>query len=83
MKPDLASTLPVHDHAAKPESSGCGGCCGHSHPAAKDTAHDAHDHDHNHDHGHEHGAVAPIDAATLARAKGRTTVRIEQMDCPT
>ena len=81
MKPDLASTLPVHDHAAKPETSGCGGCCGHSHPAAKDTHHDAHDHEHHH--GHEHEAVAPVDAATLARAKGRTKVRIEQMDCPT
>ncbi|WP_439893025.1 heavy metal translocating P-type ATPase (plasmid) [Ralstonia sp. 25C] len=83
MKPDLASTLPVHDHAAKPETSGCGGCCGHSHPAAKDTHHDAHDHGHDHDHGHEHEAAAPVDAATLARAKGRTKVRIEQMDCPT
>ena len=81
MKPDLASNLPVHDHAAKPETSGCGGCCGHSHPAAKDTPHDAHDHDH--EHGHAHEAVAPVDAATLARAKGRTKVRIEQMDCPT
>lgn len=91
MKPDLASTLPVHDHAAKPESSGCGGCCGHSHPVAKDTSPHAHgpahehDHDHGHDHAHAHApqAAAPVDAAARAAATGRTTVRIEQMDCPT
>lgn len=86
MKPDLASTLPVHDHA-KPETSGCGGCCGHAHPVARDTAHhahdDGHDHSHDHDHGHAHEAAAPVDASARAAATGRTTVRIEQMDCPT
>ena len=85
MKPDLASSLPAHNHAAKPEASGCGGCCGHTPPAAQDTAH--HDHDHGHDHAHDHShapeAPTPVDAAALARATGRTTLRIEQMDCPT
>jgi len=112
MKPDLASALLSHNHAAKPEASGCGGCCGHDHPVARESAdhahqpgngHDhGHDHEHDHDHEHEqadgkghscshdhahaHGpapVVAPIDAAVLARAKGRTKVRIQQMDCPT
>ncbi|MCO5400357.1 heavy metal translocating P-type ATPase [Ralstonia soli] len=82
MKPDLASTLPVHDHA-KPEASGCGGCCGHAHPVARDATHHAHDHGHDHDHDHAHEAAEPVDAAALAAATGRTTVRIEQMDCPT
>ena len=77
MKLDLASTLPVHDHAAKPEATGCGGCCGHEHPVARDTSHHAHDHDHVHE------AAAPVDAAARAAATGRTLVRIEQMDCPT
>lgn len=92
MKPDLASALPSHDHAAKPEASGCGGCCGHDHPVARETSHKAHDHDHDHahDHGHDHShaheiaaPIAPVDAAALARAKGRTKIRIQQMDCPT
>ncbi|CAJ0809581.1 heavy metal translocating P-type ATPase [Ralstonia flaminis] len=59
MKPDLASALPSHNHAAKPEVSGCGGCCGHDHPAARESADHAHkhgnDHDHGHDHEHDHG----------------------------
>ena len=85
MKPDLASTLPIHDHAAKSEASGCGGCCGHAHPVARDTPDHAHDHNHDrdHDHDHAHAAAAPVDAAARAAATGRTTVRIEQMDCPT
>ncbi|MFT0737439.1 heavy metal translocating P-type ATPase [Ralstonia wenshanensis] len=85
MKPDLASTLPVHDHA-KPEASGCGGCCGHAQPVARDTAQHAHDHEHDHhdhDHGHAPEAAAPVDAEARAAATGRTVVRIEQMDCPT
>jgi len=90
MKPDLATTLPVHDHA-KPEATGCGGCCGHAQPVARDAAqpahdhgHDHHDHDHHdHDHGHAPEAAAPIDAEARAAATGRTVVRIEQMDCPT
>jgi len=77
MKPDLASALPSHEHATQPETSGCGGCCGHAHPVARESAHDAHDHD------HAHPASAPSDAAARAGATGRTTVRIEQMDCPT
>ncbi|KHK57966.1 4-deoxy-4-formamido-L-arabinose-phospho-UDP deformylase [Ralstonia sp. A12] len=90
MKSDLASAMPSHDHAAKPEASGCGGCCGHDHPVARETSHKAHDHDHAHDHGHDHShaheaavPIAPVDAAALARAKGRTKIRIQQMDCPT
>lgn len=90
MKPDLASALPIHDHA-KPEAAGCGGCCGHAQPVASDVAEHAHDHDHHdhdhdhHDHGHGHApvAAAPVDAAARAAATGRTVVRIEQMDCPT
>ncbi|MGN8088031.1 heavy metal translocating P-type ATPase [Ralstonia sp. 22086] len=85
MKPDLASTLPVHDHA-KPEASGCGGCCGHAQPVARDTAQHAHDHEHDHhdhDHGHAPEAAAPVDAEARAAATGRTVLRIEQMDCPT
>ncbi|MCT7298667.1 cation-translocating P-type ATPase [Ralstonia sp. CHL-2022] len=90
MKPDLASALPVHDHA-KPEASGCGGCCGHAQPVARDAAqpahdhgHDHHDHDHHdHDHGQAPEAAAPLDAEARAAATGRTVVRIEQMDCPT
>ncbi|CAJ0815456.1 Potassium-transporting ATPase ATP-binding subunit [Ralstonia wenshanensis] len=85
MKPDLASTLPVHDHA-KPEASGCGGCCGHAQPVARDTAQHAHDHEHDHhdhDHGHAPEAAAPVDAEARAAATGCTVVRIEQMDCPT
>lgn len=81
MKSDLASSLPSHDYAAKPEASGCGGCCGHEHPVAKDTSRHAHHDDHGHHDAHE--AAAPVDAAVLARAKGRTKVRIQQMDCPT
>jgi Cd2+/Zn2+-exporting ATPase len=79
MKPDHAPSLPSRDHAAKPETSGCGGCCGHDQLVATDTSRHAHDHDHN----HAHEADAPVDAAARARATGRTTVRIEQMDCPT
>ena len=90
MKPDLATTLPVHDHA-KPEATGCGGCCGHAQPVARDAAqpahdhgHDHHDHDHHdHDHGQAPEAAAPLDAEARAAATGRTVVRIEQMDCPT
>ena len=88
MKPDLASILPVHDHA-KPEASGCGGCCGHAQPVARDAAHPARDHGHDHhdhddhDHGHAPEAAAPVDAEARAAATGRTVVRIEQMDCPT
>jgi len=90
MKPDLATTLPVHDHA-KPEATGCGGCCGHAQPVARDAAQPAHDHGpdhhdhdhHDHDHGHAPEAAAPIDAEARAAATGRTVVRIEQMDCPT
>ncbi|WP_296223529.1 heavy metal translocating P-type ATPase [Ralstonia sp. UBA689] len=79
MKPELASFKPSQDQAAKPEASGCGGCCGHDQPVATDTSRHAHDHDHS----HAHEADAPVDAAARARATGRTTVRIEQMDCPT
>lgn len=90
MKPDLASTLPIHDHAS-PEASGCGGCCGHAQPVASDVAQHAHEHSHgHHDHDHDHhghghapAAAAPVDAAARAAATGRTVVRIEQMDCPT
>ncbi|MEW6316864.1 MAG: cation-translocating P-type ATPase [Pseudomonadota bacterium] len=88
--------MPVHDHA-KPEASGCGGCCGHAQPVARDTtqpAHDHHDHDHHdhdhhdhdhhvHDHGHAPEVAAPANAAARAAATGRTVVRVEQMDCPT
>ncbi|CAJ0699537.1 heavy metal translocating P-type ATPase [Ralstonia holmesii] len=90
MKPDLASTLPVDDHAT-PEASGCGGCCGHAQPVARDAAQHAHDHGHDH-HGHDHDdqdhdhapeAAAPVDVEARAAATGRTVVRIEQMDCPT
>ncbi|CAG2131640.1 Probable cadmium-transporting ATPase [Ralstonia mannitolilytica] len=84
MKPDLASTLTVHDHAAKPEAAACGGCCGHQPPVAMDTSRHAHDHGHDHhDHGHAHAAAALTDDTARAAATGRTTVRIEQMDCPT
>ncbi|CAJ0689312.1 putative cadmium-transporting ATPase [Ralstonia mannitolilytica] len=84
MKPDLASTLTVHDAAAKPEAPACGGCCGHQQPVATDTSRHAHDHGHDHhDHGHAHAAAALADDTARAAATGRTTVRIEQMDCPT
>ncbi|WP_197336246.1 HAD-IC family P-type ATPase, partial [Ralstonia solanacearum] len=77
-----------HDHAdAKHAKSSCGGCCGHDHPAARDTAAHpapAHAPQPGHDHAHEsHAAAAPVDAAVLARASGRTRLRIAQMDCPT
>lgn len=75
--------MPLHDHAAKPEASGCGGCCGHDLPVPK--APPSHAHDHDHDHGHDHAleSAPAADAAARAGATGRTTVRIEQMDCPT
>ncbi len=77
-----------HDHAsAKPAQTGCSGCCGNDHPAARDTAAhpaDAHVPHPGHDHAHEpHAAAAPVDAAVLVRASGRTRLRIAQMDCPT